>query len=124
MTRILPQLTVLQYLLHPFCPTATSHPSSLPALSRLFSLFPFKHSTPHTYNYHYHLLPLQSWCDLFGYEAVKVIGQTCKMLQGEETEMDRIEEVMNGVKVRRTPHISPYAYARALSTVQHVLAHI
>ena len=103
MTGIPPQLTVLQYYsLHSFCPTAISHPPSLPALSHLSSLFPIKHST-----HYYHLLPPQSWCDLFGYEAVKVIGQTCKMLQGEETEMDRIEEVMNGVKVRRTAHHCP-----------------
>jgi hypothetical protein len=104
MMRILLQLIALQYYsLHSFCPTAISHPSTLPALSSLLS-FPVKQSTPLTYNHYYHFLPLQSWCDLFGYEAVKVIGQTCKMLQGEETEMDRIEEVMNGVKVRRTPH--------------------
>lgn len=43
----------------------------------------------------------QSWCDLFGYEPAKVIGQTCKILQGEETEMDRIEEIMTGVKFGR-----------------------
>ena len=42
---------------------------------------------------------VQSWCDLFGYEASKVIGQTCKMLQGKDTEMDRIAEIMTGVKV-------------------------
>ena len=42
---------------------------------------------------------IQSWCDLFGYEASKVIGQTCKILQGKDTEMDRIAEIMTGVKV-------------------------
>ena len=42
---------------------------------------------------------MQSWCDLFGYEASKVIGQTCKILQGKDTEMDRIAEIMTGVKV-------------------------
>ena len=44
----------------------------------------------------------QSWCDLFGYEVSKVLGQTCKMLQGKDTEMDRIAEIMTGVKVRIT----------------------
>ena len=92
---------------HSFRPFSVHYPPSLPALSHVSSAYSIKLTTSHTYNYHYHLLPLQSWCDLFGYEAVKVIGQTCKMLQGEETEMDRIEEVMNGVKVRRTPHHCP-----------------
>ena len=110
-------------LYHSFYPTAITYTPSLPALSHPSSLFPLKHSTVHTHNHYYNLLPLQSWCDLFGYEAVKVIGQTCKMLQGEETEMDRIEEVMNGVKVRQTPHISPHSDACARLTVQHIVPH-
>ena len=36
---------------------------------------------------------------MFGYEVSKVLGQTCKMLQGKDTEMDRIAEIMTGVKV-------------------------
>ena len=45
---------------------------------------------------------------MFGYEVSKVLGQTCKMLQGKDTEMDRIAEIMTGVKViitsiRHTP---------------------
>ena len=51
---------------------------------------------------------IQSWCDLFGYEASKVIGQTCKILQGKDTEMDRIAEIMTGVKVIHNNFFLPF----------------
>jgi hypothetical protein len=41
----------------------------------------------------------QNWCELFGHDPFKIQGQSCKLLQGNDTEVDRLTELMTGVKV-------------------------
>jgi PAS domain-containing protein len=43
----------------------------------------------------------QSWCELFGHDPFKIQGQSCKLLQGNDTEVDRLNELITGVKLGR-----------------------
>ena len=42
---------------------------------------------------------IQGWQKLFGYRREQIIGKTCKLLQGEKTERDKVAELMGYVRV-------------------------
>jgi hypothetical protein len=41
----------------------------------------------------------RGWSEVTGYSASEAIGHTCKMLQGPETEYDKLKVLMDGVRV-------------------------
>ena len=65
----------------------------------------------------------QSFVELFGYVPEQVVGYTCSVLQGAETEQDQINALMSNVNVSMAlPHLSRFFHMSSTAEPNLILS--
>ena len=89
---------------------------------RVFNTLVEIHYSFVAYSRFYFVLFLQSFVELFGYVPEQVVGYTCSILQGAETEQDQINALMSNVNVSMAlPHLSRFFHVSSTAEPNLIL---